>query len=110
MKLPRAEEAYVDPRKLLDYLLDVQHPTGASKARFFLGLGFRRSDWGSLAAQLRSVARDGEVVDVIPAPHGMKYVVVGSIAIGSGRFVNVKSIWIIRTGEDVPRLVTAYPE
>jgi hypothetical protein len=42
--------------------------------------------------------------------YGIKYSISGSITGPNGRSANVVSVWIILTGEDVPRFVTAYPE
>ena len=40
MKLPNAEHAIVERKKIADYLPDSAHPYGASKARFFASFGF----------------------------------------------------------------------
>jgi hypothetical protein len=41
--------------------------------------------------------------------HGRKYEIRGILRGPSGRASLVVTIWIIREGEDEPRLVTAYP-
>jgi hypothetical protein len=38
--LPHREKAYVETRKLRDYLLSETHLVGKWKARFFRGMGF----------------------------------------------------------------------
>ena len=38
MQLPGAERAFINPPKLLDYLLSPEHPVGRTKARFFAAL------------------------------------------------------------------------
>ena len=40
MKLPNAENAYVDLRKLADYCLDSEHERGKHKARVFAAAGW----------------------------------------------------------------------
>ncbi len=42
MQLPHAGEAIVPRGKVENYLLDLAHPIGGGKARFFLRFGFRR--------------------------------------------------------------------
>lgn len=96
--------------KLYNYLLDLGNPRGRSKARFFLGRGFRREEWEPLAASLRSVGLENDAVHVAGTPTGVKYVVDGSIATPDGRGALIRTVWIIDVGSDVPRLVTAYPK
>jgi len=45
-----------------------------------------------------------------PTPYGQKYAIRATLVGPSGRSADVVSIWVIRTGEDFPRFVTAYPE
>jgi hypothetical protein len=41
MQLPNADEAIVPRDKLENYLLDLAHPMGGGKARFFPSFGFQ---------------------------------------------------------------------
>jgi hypothetical protein len=41
--------------------------------------------------------------------HGKKYIIDGDIKTQGGKTPVVRTVWIIETGETVPRLVTAYP-
>src|SRR5438105_1031119 len=43
MKLPNAELAVVEQKKIVDYLLNSTHPLGASKARFSANSDFART-------------------------------------------------------------------
>jgi hypothetical protein len=47
--MPNWEQAFVEPAKVRDYLLDPGHRDGSSKARFFFALGYRRELWETLA-------------------------------------------------------------
>ena len=109
MKLPNHEQAVVEEPKIVQYLLDPQHPDGAPKARFFLAMGFTRENWGALAEALRRLASDAPVSNQVESRHGRKFVVDGPLDTPSGRVVTVGTVWIINAGEEVPRLVTAYP-
>ena len=49
----------IDKKKLTQYLLNSDHPDGASKAKLFLGNGFRRSEPELLAEALVTHAISG---------------------------------------------------
>ncbi len=66
MKLPNAEQAFVDSRKLTEYCLDPAHPRGRHKARVFASaLGFTRDRAEDLQAALLLAARtaDARIVE-----------------------------------------------
>lgn len=109
MNLPNKDQAVVEPEKVRDYLLSEAHPDGYGKAEFFAALGFRREAWEVLADALRQVARNAPVTKSMTSPHGRKYIVDGSLKTPSGRTAKVRTVWIVDTGGDMPRLVTAYP-
>ena len=109
MKLPNAQLAVVAQEKICDYLLNPAHPDNGGKAAFFLALGFTREDWPRLAAALRQLAVATNIAKSMVSPHGQKYILDGRIESLSGRTPLVRTIWIVDAGQDVPRLVTAYP-
>ncbi len=109
MQLPNAEFAHVPRAKVVDYLLNPEHPQGASKAEFFEIFGFSVADWQTLAAALRQVAIQGTVVRNIETIHGVKYIIDGAITTPSGRDAFIRTVWIIDRGEEFPRFVTAHP-
>ena len=110
MRLPNAALAVVEREKIQDYLLNPAHPDNGGKAQFFENLGFRRTQWQILATAFRTLALETHVVQSIKSLHGEKYVIVGIIEAPSGTSRKVKTIWIVDRGEDVARLVTAYPQ
>lgn len=110
MRLPEAENSVIEPRKLRDYLLSPMHPVGRFKAVFFARLGYNQDDWGTLAADLRIHAIEGEAIEVGPSPFGRKFEVRGQIRGPSGYRAEIVTVWIILESEDRPRLITAYPE
>ena len=109
MKLPNAEKAAVKRVKIADYLLNSAHPDNGGKAAFFEGLGFRRREWKTLAKALQALAMRTDVATSTESPHGRKYVIVGRIESPAGHAALVQTIWIVDKGQDVARLVTAYP-
>lgn len=110
MKLPQAEQAVVPRNKVENYLLDSAHPIGGGKARFFEHFGFGREHWPVLAGALRRHAAENEVADSITDADGTTYVIEGPIETPSGRRPNIRSVWLIETGELAPRLISAYPQ
>ena len=56
MRLPNAEKAVIERRKLTEYLLSETHPTGRFKAQFFKKLGFKRANVEQFEEWLRSIA------------------------------------------------------
>jgi len=109
LKLPEAERAIVDPAKLRDYLLSPSHPVGRFKEAFFRLLGYTAESWQGLEADLRKIAESGEAELWGVTEYGKKYKVNGRLRGPSGRTGYVMTVWIVPHGDEVPRLVTAYP-
>ena len=110
MRLPYGDEAVVPLRKLTEYLLSESHPTGSSKAAFFRNLGFDEAGVSLFEDGLLAIARGGDVIEVVPSPHGIKYVVDGGIQTPRGTAAVVRTIWIVESDQRRPRFVTAYPK
>ena len=110
MKLPNNENALISREKLIEYLLSETHPVGKAKARFFRSLGFNENNVDVFLNGLHSIAREGEVVQAIPSPYGVKYVVEGLLETISGGGIKIRTVWIVENDSDDPRFVTAYPQ
>ena len=109
MKLPNGAHAVADIEKLRNYCLSAQHPEGRHKARVFLSaLGMNSSDAGVLRKILLSAATVNNEVSMTSADkYGCRYSM--DVLVNSGsREAFVRSAWIIKTGEDFPRLVSCY--
>ena len=109
MTLPHPDRLVVEREKIADYLLNPEHPYGASKARFFMAFGFRHEHWERLAAALREHGRRHEVAEVRETGFGPRYVVDGELRTPDGRRPQVRSVWQLDAGAIAPRLITAYP-
>lgn len=107
MKLPFLEQALIEQAKIADYLLSEENSDG--KAAFFYAFGFTLQMWALLRDALLEHARQHEVVEVSETQHGTKFRIEGELTTPIGRMVSVRAIWIVDTGKDYPRLVTAYP-
>lgn len=109
IKLPNAQLAVVERRKVEEYLLNPNHPLGASKERFFTAFGFRRDSWELLAEALANHGRTYEVVRHRETGFGPRFVVEGPLNAADGRTPTIQTVWQIEAGEVAPRLITAYP-
>ena len=108
MKLPNYEQAEIPEEKIVGYLLNLAHVDGRGKAIFFIGFGFTLDGWETLAKALREHATL-DVAKVEDSPFGKRYVVEGALPTPEERSPQVRSVWFITTGQETPRLVTAYP-
>ena len=108
VRLPFADQAVVEERKLTEYLLNPGHPQGHSKAEFFGQLGFDRQHPDHLRQALLHLARTADMEESV-SPYGTKFVGVGSLWTPSGRDAQIATVWILRDGAPPPILVTAYP-
>ena len=109
MRLPNGGHAVVEIKKLQDYCLSKAHPHGRHKARVFeSALGLTAGHAEVLreallyAARTAEGAQPGEEDD-----HGMRFVLDFPMT-GVARSATVRSGWIVRQGEDFPRLTTCF--
>jgi hypothetical protein len=103
MRLSNAEEAFVEEPKL-GYLLRAEEKGG-----FFQAIGFSAREPESLKDALLGHAKRLEVVQTWQTPFGVKYVLDGPLKCPDGRDPETRSVWIVETGGDRPRFLTAYP-
>lgn len=108
MKLPFAEEAVVPEPKLVDYLLNEEHPEGQSKAHFLLHRGFSRSNSEVLRQALLTMAKTSDFVE-IPFEYGIKYSATGLLECRDGSSPEFVTVWVLLEGRPPPRFVTGYP-
>lgn len=109
MKLPNCNLASVPERKITRYLLNPAHPAGGSKAAFFLRFGFKVTQWRHLAALLLKHACENQVTEEEEICYGTRYVVDGPLLAPDGNDLNIRSVWFIDHGTELPRFVTAHP-
>lgn len=109
MKIPNAERAIVDILKLRRYCLNPGHLRGRHKARVFaaaLGITAHEADMLRAALLDAALSSDGAVPGEKDR-FGQRYVIDFEI-VGVDRRATVRSCWIVRSGEDFPRLMTCY--
>jgi len=86
MKLPNRHRALVDLQKIRDYCLSSAHPRGRHKAR---------------------VLKLGDATIGRQDDYGVRYMLDFTIA-GPGGEGIIRSHWIVRRGEDFPRLTSCH--
>ncbi len=109
MKLPNYEQAIVPRKKITEYLLSLTHPEGKSKAQFFIKFGFTVDHWEIMATAFINHAADYELAKIEASPFGTRYVIEAALLTPDSRNPKVRSVWFIATGDDTPRLISAYP-
>src|SRR5713101_4255314 len=99
MKLPNAENAFVDIAKLRDYSLNPNHPEGRHKARAFLEkLAIGRDDAELLRQLILEAIVTADAVEQQPTEYGRRFAVDFQIQRGQGIIVYqafVRTAWII---------------
>jgi hypothetical protein len=103
MKLPNAEQAIVDLRKLRQYCFNPEHPRGQHKARVFR----RALGWTAGQAEAVRVKLLEAAVFLGADDYGQRYALDFRVQ-GTGEPVTIRSLWIIRYGESVPRFASCY--
>jgi Domain of unknown function (DUF6883) len=106
--MPNCNRAIIDLRKIEGYCLDPAHPRGRHKARVLrsaLGLGQPEAVWlrDALLQGARTNAAERLDIDMwgsrwridVPIRRHEKHAV-------------VRTLWLVRTGEDVPRFLTCW--
>ena len=109
MRLPNADNAVVDLAKLRDYCLNPKHPRGRHKARVFAdNPGITAEDAELLRQAILEAAFASEDAALGKKDgFGRRYLLDFSMT-GSKGAAMVRSLWIVRTDEDFPRLATCY--
>src|SRR5437660_99107 len=107
MKLPNGQRAMVDARKLLEYCLNAQHPRGRNKARVFASVGIREADVEELRAALLAAAKGTEAKPGVANVYGQRYFIDFDL-VRPDRVVRIRSTWIVRLGDNLPRLTSCY--
>jgi hypothetical protein len=107
-RLPHGDEAILDIRKIEEYCMSPSHPRGRHKARVFRdALDLQRSDAAWLRDVLLDAALSSEAAPIAVDPWGAHWRLDATIR-RQGKHAVVRTIWIVRTGESVPRFVTCW--
>jgi hypothetical protein len=102
----------ISEAKIRDYLLNVDHPDGTSKARFFINGGFSPENPSELTEALVRHFVDNKDARIINRPDkfgGIRIIVDAPMLVPDGRKPLDRSVWVIDEGVIQPRLITALP-
>lgn len=109
MKIPNAERAVVDIRKLREYCLNPQHSRGKHKARLFTSLlGMDSDDAEGLRNALLEAVKKQDAQLGEENAHGQRYTLDFTLD-WRNKQATIRSGWIIETDTDFPKLTTAFP-
>jgi hypothetical protein len=108
VRLPNGQRAVADIAKLRDYCLNPDHPRGRHKARVFAaapGLTVYQAE--QLRDALLLAVRTQEATATDQDEYGQRYTIDFTLN-GPGGEAQVRSSWIVRTGEDFPGLTRCF--
>jgi hypothetical protein len=108
MKLPNGSGAIIEMEKLQGYCLSRIHPAGRHKARVFQStLAITAANADVLYAALKRAAREDDAEVGTSDQYGVRYVIDFRLE-WNGKAAMIRSSWIVRSSEFVPRLTTCY--
>jgi hypothetical protein len=107
-QLPNGDRAILDIRKIEDYCLNPNHPRGRHKARIFNELlGVTRDNATWLRDALLGGLKSGEALELTTDVFGRRWRVDVPVS-RQGRSAVIRTVWIVRAEESVPRFVTCW--
>lgn len=105
----RNNDYICEENKVRNYLLNLEHPKGGPKAKFFIDtLAIQRGDWKYLADQISSAMNSAKIFRLKSNSHGITHGAFIEIEGRNGCRCIIQTSWIIES-DSAPRLVTAYP-
>ena len=108
MKLPNYQKAIIPESKLSGYCLNLEHKEGKHKTRVFpASLGLTTENSEELKNALLQAIINYEAEFQKSTTNGDLYIILFPMTRNNKTKI-IKSVWIIRTNEDFPRLVTCY--
>lgn len=108
MLLPNPEKCIIDESKIYDYCLSHDHPRGKHKAKVFeKTIGFTQNDGSLLIQLIKSAVLDHEALKNNEDEFGTRFSVDFGYSNDLGS-VLIRTAWIVKTGENIARLVSCY--
>ena len=105
---PNSDQAILDIRKLEEYCLDPAHPRGRHKALVFRdALGIGRSDAIWLRRELLAALTKGGATELSADEYGLSWRLDVTLTRQGERAV-IRTVWLVRTDENIPRFVTCW--
>ena len=109
MKIPNADRAIVDIRKLRDYCLNPTHDEGKHKTRLFkAALSMTAKDAEDLREALMRAVKTHDAKLGLRDEYGQRYILDFQLE-WYGKQAVIRNGWIIEHGTEIPQLTTCYP-
>lgn len=102
--------ACVEEKKIREYLLNLHHPKGQSKTKFFLERGFEDKAWQVFRDALVEQARRNPVATQSADEYGRRFVVDCHCPTPDGSNPCIRTVWEVVSENPCPRLITAHPK
>jgi hypothetical protein len=104
-----ASAIYINPAKLINYALNLDHSRGGHKARVFrAALGYTIDNYQMLLNQIVELAPDGDAIVTYEDQFGI-YLRVDLVISGvAGQITVVRTGWIIAPENDIAKLTTLF--
>ncbi len=109
MKILNNNQSFVADKKITDYLLSETHEIGKIKADFFKRFGFDITDINTFKDSLIQHSIDRDIEKTKNSDFGIKYELKCEINTPDERNPCIVTVWIIESGEELLKLITAYP-
>lgn len=106
MKLPNREFAVIEPEKLTDYLLNLNHRRGGTKARLLTRFGYSATDWQRLESDIRQYHLSTDIETVRETPYGARYQIFAALQTPTNESLLVRTVWQVDYGQTFSRLIT----
>jgi hypothetical protein len=107
--IPNSLEAKIDPKKIVNYVLDKEHPVGGHKAKVFeSALGFNQTNSDLLIKNIQEGVLKFPAVKGAQDKFGQKFTIDMPIVGPNGNTAVVRTGWIFDVGSNTPRLVTLF--
>jgi hypothetical protein len=107
-RLPNSDRAILDASKLENYCLNPGHPRGRHKARLFReSLGLTRDDGHWLRHVILDAIGAREAIALATDQFGVRWRADVPVS-RHGKSAVVRTVWIVRAGENTPRFVTCW--
>jgi len=109
MKIPNNDYAIIEKSKITDYLLNINHQRGGSKAKMLINYGYSLENWQQLESDIRKFHLNAEVSIIKETPYGTRYEIISEILTPIHKPLLMKTVWQIDKGTELPRLITMIP-
>jgi uncharacterized protein DUF6883 len=94
VQLPDADRAIISVQKLRDYLLNLDHKKGKSKAVLLYRIGYQREEWRQLEEDIREQVLPLDAEEV-PVESGRRFLIEGILR-GPDGSTPFRTVWVNR--------------